>query len=118
MNCGCDSGCNVCLDQILEPDPPPELIILNSGGSLAVEEAGSFNIPQGAGSVSVVFVVQKLSEIYLFVQLEVENTADAIPLDILAVPAGRSISGFTANLNGFPDTGNYRLLWKVQVTEA
>jgi hypothetical protein len=114
----CDTTCSVCLDQILEPDPPPELIILNAGGSLAVEEAGSLNIPQGVEIVSVTFLVQKLSAIYIFVQLEVENSVDAVPLDILAVPGSRAIGGFTVNLNGFTDTPNYRLLWKVQVTEA
>lgn len=110
--------CHVCLDQILEPDPPTELVVLNDNGSAAIKEGGVFSIPQGADVVAIVFSVQKLSTLYTFTQLEVSNDIDLTPLDILATPGSKSQNGFTANLNGLPDTNNYRLLWAVEVTEV
>jgi len=107
--------CQICLDQLLEPDPPEELIVVNNQGAPSLFEVGVADIPIGVQSVSVIFATEKLSGDYTFNELAIENTVDLSPLTILANVQSRSKFGFTVSLNGITDTANYKLRFEVEV---
>ncbi len=112
------SCCRLCLDQLLESDPPEELIVVNNQGAPAFAEHGITPIPQGASSVAVLFATQKASTQLGFNELAVVNTVDPSPLTIQVNLGPVSLAGFTAILSGAPDSGNYFLRWDVEVQEA
>ncbi len=109
---------SLCLDQLLEPDAPDELVILNNNGSPSAFETGVLNLAQGVSSADIAFAVRKLSSEYLFQELVVENIVDPSPLTIIATPTDHSIAGFSVSLSGVTDTPNYRLRWAVEVVEV
>ncbi len=111
-------ACNVCLDQLLEPDPPEELVVVNNQGSPSLFENGVTNLASGVQSAVVVFSTKKLSSQYTFNELAVENAFDAAPLVILPTLVSHSVSGFSVVLNGITDTTNYKLRWEVNVVEV
>lgn len=108
--------CQHCIDQLLEADPPDQLIIVNNNGSPAYFEQGITPIPNGVAEVVVTFAVHKASIQFTTDELSVENVTDASPLGIEANITARSVAGFTASLSGVTDSANYRLRWTVEVT--
>ena len=109
---------SICLDQLLEPDAPDELTILNNNGSPSAFEVGLTSIPSGAQTVDVTFQTNKLSSQYNFNELAVENTTDTTPLTIYATLVSHSVAGFSVSLSGITDTANYQLRWAVEVTDV
>ena len=112
------NNCNVCLDQLLEPDAPEELIVVNNQGSPSLFENGITNLAANVQSATVQFTTQKLSSQYTFNELGIENTLDASPLTILPTLVSHSTIGFSVVLNGITDTANYKLRWEVNVIEV
>ncbi len=106
---------NLCLDQLLEPDPDDEFLILQNNGSVATFEAGVVPIAQGATQVDVTFASPKLSNQYSFSELAVENLVDQSPLAIGLTVVMRAKTGFSALLSALPDTANYQLRFSVQI---
>ncbi len=111
-------SCNVCLDQLLEPDPPEELIVVNNQGSLSLFENGVLPLAIAVQDAVVVFTTEKLSNEYTFNELGIENTVDTTPLTILPTLISHSKQGFAVVLNGITDSANYRLRWEVNVIEV
>jgi hypothetical protein len=109
------SNCRVV--SVLEPD---EDVLVGNEGSLdaALQENGFVNLSIGQQEVVVNFATQKWSNDYEFSALYVENDVDPNPMDIEPVPVARTVSGFTLELTGFPDTVNYALYWRVKVRAA
>lgn len=112
------SDCKLCLDQLLEPDPEPDFLVVNNNGSLAFFESSATPIPQGAQEVDVTFAAQKINAGYTFNELAVQNVTDGAPLDISATVTERTQAGFSVLLSGIPDTSNYVLRWEVAVTQV
>lgn len=108
MPCGCN--------QLLEPDPTGEFTVCDNAGAPAFTERGLTALVQGSPVLTVAFVTVKASEEYSFIELAVENVVDPTPLSLNAEVVSRSISGFTVDIDGLPDTGNYRLRWNLYVT--
>lgn len=108
MPCGCT--------QVLEPDPTGEFTICDNAGSLAYTEHGITPLPIGQSSLIVMFTATKSSVNYSFTELAVENLVDPSPFSIVAEVVNRTQDIFTVDLDGLPDTGNYRLRWNVYIT--
>jgi hypothetical protein len=111
------SDCNLCIDQLLEPDPQDDLVIVNNNGSLSFFESSATPVPIGATQMDVTFAALKSSDSYTFNQLAVENTTDPTPFDIQATVISRSKAGFSVLLDTIPDTTNYLLRWEVAITQ-
>lgn len=112
------SDCNLCLDQLLEPDPTPDFLVLNSNGSLAFFEAGASPIALGATQMVISFTAQKSNDAYTFNELAVQNTTDSSPLSIEATVVEKTAFGFTVLFAGVPDTSNFVLHWEVEVKQV
>lgn len=106
------------IEQLLEPDPPEDLVVVNNNGSLAFYEQGATPIPEGAVSLSITFTVPKTNDAYTLTELDVQNTSDQSPLTIEATIGDKSKSGFTVLLSGAPDTPNYFLRWEAIVNQV
>lgn len=107
---------NVCLDQLLEPDPQDNFTVVNSNGSLAFFESGGVNLPVGGTELTIAFTVQKINADYTFNELAVQNVTDPSPFEIGPSVISRTRTGFTVLLDTIPDTANYLLRWEVAVT--
>lgn len=112
------SNCNLCIDQLLEPDPPEEFLVVNNNGSPAFFETGIYNIPINTSAFDITFATEKAGALYTFNEMSIENSSDPSPLTILAAITTRSITGFSVALTGVTDTANYRLRWEVEVKEV
>lgn len=108
MPCGCN--------QLLEPDTQTEFTVCDNGGSLAYTERGSTPLVQGSPVLTVAFTVPKASEAYSFIELAIENLVDPNALSLSAEVVFRTVSGFTVDIDGLPDSANYTLRWNVYVT--
>jgi hypothetical protein len=104
------------LDQLLEPDPPENLIVVNNNGSLSFFENGVKEIAENQVEVEVNFAGRKINDSYTFNELSVQNTTDSMPLSLEATVIEQTVGGFKVLLSGAPDSGNYRLHWEVNVT--
>jgi hypothetical protein len=108
----------LCLDQLLEPDAPDELVILNNNGSPSAFETGILNLPLGVSTADVLFTTQKLSSEYTFNELAIENLVDVSPLTIQITLTAHTSVGFSVSFSGVTDSANYRLRWGVEVTDV
>lgn len=108
MPCGCT--------QVLEPDAATEFTICDNAGSMAYTERGLTALPIGQSTLIVTFNTTKASTNYSFTELAVENLVDPSPFSIVAEVINRTQVSFTVDLDGLPDTGNYRLRWNVYIT--
>ena len=108
MPCGCT--------QVLEPDATAQFSVCDNAGSMAFTEHGITPLQVGQSSLVVTFNTPKASVNYAFIELAVENLVDMSPFSIVAEVVVRTLSTFTVDLDGIPDTGNYNLRWNVYLT--
>lgn len=106
---------SLCLDQLLEPDPQEDFLILNANASPSTFETGVVAIPLGSTQVDVAFVTQKLSDQYNFHVLAIENLVDPVPTAFVLTVVSRTKDGFSVLLNGTTDTENYKLRFSIVV---
>lgn len=97
--------------QLLEPENDA---IVASGGSndQSIDESGKVALSIGQTLVSVAFSTTKISNDYQF-EVYIENLVDADPAAIRWIPVTKLTTGFTLELDGSPESVNYKLYWRV-----
>lgn len=97
--------------QVLDP-----IDVAPPGSTLAqYVESGFTQIPNGSQTLTVTFVTVKALDEYLFDELEVQNTVDAVPLVMSPEITSYNKNGFSVAFNGAPDSISYFLRWKIRI---
>jgi hypothetical protein len=99
--------------QILDPisSVPPGV------NKLAYLESGLTQLTSGQQTKVIPFQAIKAGT-YIFVEADIINTTDNPPLVLSFELTNQSLTGFTIQLDGLPDTSNSYLRWCVQVPPA
>lgn len=104
--------------QLLEPDPYPDLEVVDPSGALATEEGGAVILVIGVTQYAVLFTRAKLGADYDFIESDIANDVDGDPLIMGMTMTDRAVLGFTLILDSQPDTANYVFRWRVRLMSA
>jgi PKD repeat protein len=102
------------VEQILVPENDT---LVGFGGDRTLEEDGTVALSINQVEVAVSFLATKINSNYEFIALYVSAIGETTPAAIQVVPTIQTIYGFTVELSGSPDTGNYVLHWHVKILD-
>jgi hypothetical protein len=105
---------DVCQKDGLYPPATPGVIPPPTPGT-SNDVSGLTPLVSGQSFISVVFPTPLSSSSWTFIELRVVNTLDPNPINIWpGIVTSKTASGFTVQLDGLPDSGNYKLEWTVR----